>query len=245
MNQTAYVLEEFLQKAGIDKSTLELWEKLKLLKPVGFTEDKNPFYSHTSLEQVAHIKKLVELGYGPEEIQKIIRKIGLPKKSAAEAKKEKSTRFLTVGALADKVQVSPRTIKHWEDKGIIDADMRSEGGFRMYSEHYVYLCQLIQDLQLFGYSLDEIKTISDYFRDFIKLQSNLESASAQEITQKLEDMTHEIALLLEKTNQLKAGIQRWEDLLKKKKKELAALKSQNQKRFTGKEGKNHEKDDLH
>ncbi|HPG39642.1 MAG TPA: MerR family transcriptional regulator [bacterium] len=244
MNQIAYVLDEFLQKTGIDKSTLELWEKLKLLKPVGFTEDKIPFYSHATLEQVAHIKKLVELGYGPEEIQKIIRKIGLPHKSE-EAKKDKSTNFLTVGTLAEKVQVSPRTIKHWEDKGIIDADMRSEGGFRMYSEHYIYLCQLIQDLQLFGYSLDEIKTISDYFRDFIKLQSNIESASAEETAQKLQAMSHEIALLLEKTNQLKAGIQRWEDLLKKKKKELTALKSQNQKRFSGKEGKNHEKDDLH
>jgi len=245
MNQIAYVLEEFLQKAGINKSDLELWEKLKLLKPVGFTDDKIPFYSHTTLVQVAHIKKLVELGYGPEEIQKIIRKIGLPHKNDDNTKKDKSARFLTVGALAEKVQVSPRTIKHWEDKGIIDADMRSEGGFRMYSEHYIYLCQLIQDLQLFGYSLDEIKTISDYFRDFIKLQSNIESASAEETSQKLEAMTQEISLLLEKTNQLKAGIQRWEDLLKKKKKELAALKSQNRKRFTGKEGKNHEKDDIH
>jgi len=245
MNQTAYVLEEFLQKAGIDKSALELWEKLKLLKPVGFTEDKLPFYSHATLEQVAHIKKLVELGYDAEEIQKIIRKIGLPHKNAEDLKKDKSARFLTVGALAEKVQVSPRTIKHWEDKGIIDADMRSEGGFRMYSEQYIYLCQLIQDLQLFGYSLDEIKTISDYFRDFIKIQSSIASTSAEETAQKLEDMSREIGLLLDKTNQLKAGIQRWEDLLKKKKKELAALQSQNQKRFTGKEGKNHEKDDLY
>ena len=130
MNKKAYILDEFLKTAGITKEDLELWEKLKLLKPVGFTEDKIPFYAHEDLEKVTHIKKLIDLGYQPEEIQKIIKKIGLPQKSVEKPQKVKTTQYLTVGSLAEKVNISPRTIKHWEDKGILEPDMRSEGGFR-------------------------------------------------------------------------------------------------------------------
>jgi len=246
MNEKAYILDEFLKTAGITKDDLELWKKLKLLKPVGFTEDKIPFYAHETLEKVTHIKKLIDLGYQPEEIQKIIKKIGLPQKSGEKPQKAKKTQYLTVGTLAEMVNVSPRTIKHWEDKGILEPDMRSEGGFRMYSEYYVFLCQLIKDLQLFGYSLDEIKVISDYFRDFIKIQNNIEIYGKEETEQKLESMTNEIKSLLEKTNLLKEGIQRWEDLLKKKKKELTNLKTVNQKRnHNSIEGKTNEKDDIH
>jgi len=246
MNEKAYILDEFLKTAGISKDDLALWEKLKLFKPIGFTEDKIPFYAAETLDKVAHIKKLIDLGYRPEEIQKIIKKIGLPQKSGEKPSKTKQPRYLTVGTLAEKVNVSPRTIKHWEDKGILEPDMRSEGGFRMYSEHYVFFGQLIKDLQLFGYSLDEIKTISDYFRDFIKIQTTIEIYDKEETEQKLQTMAGEIKSLLEKTNLLKEGIQRWEDLLKKKKKELAGLKTMNQKRNNdSKEGNKDAKDDIH
>ena len=52
-------------------------------------------------------------------------------------------------------------------------------------------------------------------------------------------MLEEIATLFEKMNLLKEGIQRWEDLLKKKRREIMQLKNQNQKRLEpGKEKKN-------
>ena len=118
--------------------------------------------------------------------------------------------------------------------------MRSEGGFRLYSNEYVYLCQLIQALQLFGYSLEEIKKISDYFRDFLSIQKNLKKYKKTEIDGKLESMLQEIKVLFEKMKLFKAGIQRWEDLLKKKRKEILNLRNQNQKRSEVKKGKKSE-----
>ena len=51
-------------------------------------------------------------------------------------------------------------------------------------------------------------------------------------------MMDEIQVLFERMNLLKEGIQRWEDLLKKKKKEVQQLKNSNQKRAeSGKEKK--------
>ncbi len=230
MEPKAYLLKEFIEITGAGQDDLELWEKLKLIKPIGYTEEKVAFYSHETLKQVKDIQKLIDLGYQPEDIQKIIKKIGLPNKDKKPNNKLKKGQFLTVGQLAEKVDVSPRTLKHWEDKGILIADMRSEGGFRMYAEYYVYICKLILDLQLFGYSLDEIKTISDHFRDFIIIQEEITTFPKSDTAEKLKVMDDEIVRLLDKTGLLKQGIQRWEDLVKKKKKELSALKNQNLKR---------------
>ena len=235
MNANVYILDEFTKRIGIDNQVLRDWEKAKLIKPVGFTEDQIPFYTDHSAQEAKHILRLTELGYGPDEINKIIKKVGLP--NTVQETRDESGNYMTVGALAEKAGISPRTVKHWEDKGIIVADMRSEGGFRLYSENYILFFKLIQDLQRFGYSLEEIKTISDYFRDFLLLQENLEILSPEHAESKLNSMLEAINVLFEKTNLLKEGIQRWEELLKKKKKEIQNLKSQNSKRSTNKKGK--------
>jgi len=138
--------------------------------------------------------------------------------------------YLTVGDLAEKADVSPRTLKHWEDKGIIEPQMRSEGGFRLYSRAYSELCQWIKDLQLFGYSLEEIKSISDQVRDFLVLQNDLEAAPAEEAAAKLDAMIAGIQALNGKMRLLREGIDRWDTLLKKKKKEVLGLKERLQKR---------------
>ena len=230
MNKNIYIRDEFLQRAGIDRETLQQWEEKKLIKPLGFTDDQSPFYSEATSERAEHIKKLIELGYELEEIYKIVKKIGLPRSGAQHQDQKKLDQYLTVGTLAERVGVSPRTIKHWEDKGIIEPDMRSEGGFRLYSETSIYLCQLIKDLQLFGYSLEQIQTLSAYFRDFLAIQDNPVLYSIEETREKLQQMQKELDTLFDKIDSFRQGIERWEDLLKKKRKELTGIKGMNEKR---------------
>ena len=152
---------------------------------------------------------------------------------------EESTSYLTVGDLAERVGLSPRTIKHWEDKGIIEPDMRSEGGFRLYSGVYVYLCELIRDLQLFGYTLEEIKAISDDVRALMAIQDDIDALPKAEVDAKLGAMLRAVQALFDKMDMLKGGIDRWEDLLKKKKKDIHALKAKNQKRGKAAIGDDH------
>lgn len=229
MNQKIYLQAELVSKLHISLPQLLDWEREKLIKPAGVDEDKTPFYTQDTYNECEKILKLIELGYELASISKIIKKIGLPVESDSK-KKNSAVKYLTVGELALKIDVSPRTIKHWEDKGIIESDMRSEGGFRLYSEVYVFFCNLILDLQNFGYSLDEIKVISDYFRDFISLQNNLEIYKKEDVAAKLESIQEEIDRLFNKTAKLKEGIERWEELLKKKRKEITSIKTKNTKR---------------
>jgi DNA-binding transcriptional MerR regulator len=230
MEKTIFVRDEFMEKAGITAKMLKEWSNLQLLKPDGFTKDQIPFYSKETFERIKHIKGLLELGYGMREIHQIIKRIGIPKTFHAQKKNAEVKKFLTVGDLADRVGLSPRAIKHWENKGIIEPDMRSKGGFRLYSEIYIYLCNLIKDLQLFGYTLEEIKEISDLFRYFLAIKNNLEAYSKEENAKTLNKMLEHIQALFEKMKLMREGMDRWEDLLKSKKKEVMGFKNRNQRR---------------
>ncbi len=243
MKKAVFERQELCRRLGIDGRTLDEWQDCKIFGPFGFSDDRTPLYSESAVAEGGQIKRLQELGYGTREIQKIIRKIGLPKAASRENSGEKKRNFLTVGVLAEKVGVSPRTIKHWEDMGIIEPNMRSEGGFRYYSDAYIYLCNLVRDLQLFGYSLTDIKMISDLFRGYLSMRQDPDAGPAAEMAARLDTMLQEIDRLSRKMGLLKAGIGRWEDLLKRKKKEVAALRSEMHKKMnSGQRGDKNGKD---
>lgn len=225
-----FLRKDFLKETGISEKTMIEFETNGLIKPAGLTEDKTAFYTNGSAEQVAMLTSLLDLGYDLTEIQKIVKKIGLPNKSKHKLEEKSMEQYITISSLAEQVGVSPRTIKHWEEKGIIESELRSAGGFRLYSQIYVFMCQLVRDLQLFNYSLEEIKIISDYFRDFLLISDDLDHYSKKETEARLNSMTKAITELFSKMNMLKEGISRWENLLKTKQKEIQGIKTKNSKR---------------
>jgi len=239
MNQDILTSQDLARRAGVAEDILAGWIKAKLLRPAGFADDQTPLFPAGALERVGHVRKLAELGYGLEDIQKIIKKVGLPQDGDGRKEVLEKNRLLTVGNLAEQSGVSPRTIKHWEDKGIIEPDMRTEGGFRLYSGSYVLICQLIRDLQLFGYTLEEIKVISDDVRTLIAIQDDIGAFSKADVDAKLEGLLRAIQALFDKMDMLKKGVERWEDLLKKKKKDIHGLRSKNEKRAKAAKGNDH------
>ena len=225
-----YLIDELAEAVKIESQTLALWEKGQLIRAFGHTDDGTPYFSEEAIQECITIKSLVDLGYNSEDIIKIKKKVGLPGSLGNDDSSKSKQKLLTVGELAEKVGVSSRTLKHWEEKGIIESDMRSEGGFRLYSDQFIYFCSLVQDLQNFGYTLDEIKTVSDYFRDFLLLNSSYESFPKEKVDEKLTPMLNEIETLFTKMDKLKQGVNRWEELLKTKRKEILNIKNKNKKR---------------
>ena len=131
--------------------------------------------------------------------------------------------YITVGELAQRAGVSPRTIKYWEEKGIFQAETRTEGGFRLYPEIYVLFCDLVRDLQNFGYKLEEIKDVADMFRRFYAVSRNPEDFSADEVLEDLTRMQEAIDALKKRMELLKAGIRRWEAYAAEKSAEIRRL----------------------
>ncbi|GAB1348625.1 hypothetical protein MASR1M107_08370 [Ignavibacteriales bacterium] len=234
---TIFTREELAEKLGISKRILAEWEKEDLVRHSGISDEGAELYTVYQLEICQHLKKLTELGYGIDAIKKIIKKVGLPKFSAENGRHSLNVTYLTVGQLAENVKVSPRTIKHWEEMGIIEPEMRSEGGYRLYAPNYIFICNLIKDLQLFGYSLEEIKRVADKFKVFLGLTKNLETHPFEEAETQLEELLVALDGLFAKMELFKEGIARWEDILRKKRKEIVSLKQRNSKRATDSKGK--------
>ncbi len=229
--RTVLTKGELLERTGSAQEDLDRWIDAGLVQAEGKASSGTPYFTEEMVARVDHINQLLAIGYAEDEVGKILRKVGPPQTGRSDGSRKAAENLLTVGALAESAGVSPRTIKHWEDKGIIDADARSEGGFRLFKEHYVYLCNLIQDLQLFGYSLDQIKQISDYFRDFVIMRDDLTHYPADQAEEKLTGMLSEIDLLFDRNAKLRSGIERWEKLLNKHRKLIADLKRGNDKRL--------------
>lgn len=64
-----------------------------------------------------------------------------------------------VGEVAEKLGVSPRTIKYYEELGLVEPEARSSGGFRLYGEEEVQRLERILRMKGIGYSLATIREL--------------------------------------------------------------------------------------
>lgn len=64
---------------------------------------------------------------------------------------------IKIGEAASQAGVSHRTLRYYEELGLISPISRSEGGFRLYSDDEVETVKLINQFQKLGYSLCEIR----------------------------------------------------------------------------------------
>lgn len=75
----------------------------------------------------------------------------------ADAADPATARF-QIGEVADRTGVTQRTLRFYEEKGLLRPPERMEGGFRLYSENDVTRIGYIKQLQdLLGFTLSEIK----------------------------------------------------------------------------------------
>ena len=147
--------DELIQRLRISRKDLEEWTENDLLSPLPGADG---VFAESAVEEGELIKKFSALGYALKEIQKIKRSVGLPVKDEKGRYVSKSE-FLTIGELAERSGINARTIKFWEEKGLISPYRRTEGGFRLYRQSDAALISYIKDLQTFNYTLAEIGNI--------------------------------------------------------------------------------------
>jgi DNA-binding transcriptional MerR regulator len=64
-----------------------------------------------------------------------------------------------IGEVAERIGLSLRTIRYYEEVGLITPSARSQGGFRLYTEADVARLQLVKDMKPLGFSLDEMRDL--------------------------------------------------------------------------------------
>lgn len=64
--------------------------------------------------------------------------------------------MMHIGELAERTGLSLRTIRHYDEIGLLAPSGRSEGGFRLYTEDDFDRLMLIRRMKPLGYSLDQM-----------------------------------------------------------------------------------------
>ncbi|MFS4506160.1 MerR family transcriptional regulator [Clavibacter sp. Sh2141] len=67
-----------------------------------------------------------------------------------------SVTTMHIGEIADRTGLSHRTIRHYDEIGLLPASGRTEGGFRLYTQEDLDTLLLIRRMKPLGFSLEEM-----------------------------------------------------------------------------------------
>ena len=69
---------------------------------------------------------------------------------------ESSSGTMHIGEVAARTELSLRSLRHWDEVGLLRPSARTEGGFRLYAEGDVEKILLIRRMKPLGFTLDEM-----------------------------------------------------------------------------------------
>ncbi|MGH3652205.1 MerR family transcriptional regulator [Glutamicibacter sp.] len=78
-----------------------------------------------------------------------------------QAKTEGAGGSMHIGDMAEATGLSHRTIRHYDEVGLLPASTRSEGGFRIYTDSDLARMLVIRSMKPLGFSLEEMGELLD------------------------------------------------------------------------------------
>jgi DNA-binding transcriptional MerR regulator len=93
-----------------------------------------------------------------------------------------------IGEVAARTELSLRSLRHWDEVGLLRPSGRSEGGFRLYTEADVEKILLIRRMKPLGFTLDKMSAAMRDIETLHQPDSDRELAEAQE---RLAQVLHE------------------------------------------------------
>ncbi|MGW7262333.1 MerR family transcriptional regulator [Streptomyces sp. NPDC054842] len=70
-------------------------------------------------------------------------------------------KHMQIGEVAARTELSLRTIRHYEETGLVIPSARSQGGFRLYTEGDIARLMVIRRMKPLGFTLDEMRDLLD------------------------------------------------------------------------------------
>lgn len=92
--------------------------------------------------------------------------------------------MMHIGEVAARTELSLRSLRHWEEVGLIRPSGRTDGGFRLYTEQDVEKILVIRRMKPLGFTLEEMRAVMD---DIEVLRSRAsDTASTKEARERLD-----------------------------------------------------------
>jgi MerR family copper efflux transcriptional regulator len=68
---------------------------------------------------------------------------------------------MQIGVVAERTELSIRTLRHYEEVGLVTPSARTTGGFRLYTENDVDRLRTIRRMKPLGFTLEEMRQLLD------------------------------------------------------------------------------------
>jgi len=74
-------------------------------------------------------------------------------------------RYYQIGEIAKKLKISPRTIRYYEEIGLLKEAKRKYGNYRVYDDEDLMRLKFIRKLKLLGLKLSQIQELEKLYRE--------------------------------------------------------------------------------
>ena len=110
--------------------------------------------------------------------------------------------FLKIGQLAKELGTTTKTLRFYEEIGLLSTSMRSDAGYRLYNKSALSEARVLIGLRRLGLSIDEMKTLCAYNPDGL-IRKQLLSI----LDEKIRDMDISLSVLQGKKDDMEARYQ--------------------------------------
>ncbi|MER6603683.1 MerR family transcriptional regulator [Streptomyces parvus] len=116
-------------------------------------------------------------------------------------------KHMQIGEVAARTELSLRTIRHYEESGLVVPSARSRGGFRLYTETDVARLMVIRRMKPLGFTLDQMRDLLDA-TDRLDADAALDADERETLLKRVRAYQQEAAEQVEK---LRVQLSRAED----------------------------------
>lgn len=109
--------------------------------------------------------------------------------------------MMNISQVAKATQLSSKSIRLYEEKGLISTPLRSVNGYRQYSHSHIEELLVIARAKRVGFTLEECKAL-------VHLANNSETTSA-EVKRRAEEKLAEVKIKLAELTVIKTQLEKW------------------------------------
>ncbi|MEU2891475.1 MerR family transcriptional regulator [Streptomyces albidoflavus] len=106
-------------------------------------------------------------------------------------------KHMQIGEVAARTELSLRTIRHYEETGLVIPSARSQGGFRLYTETDVARLMVIRRMKPLGFTLDQMRDLLDA-TDHLDARDELDPDEREALLQRVREYERSTAEQVEK-----------------------------------------------
>lgn len=114
---------------------------------------------------------------------------------------------MQIGEVAARTELSLRTIRHYEETGLVTPSARSQGGFRLYTETDVARLMVIRRMKPLGFTLDQMRDLLEA-TDRLDADSDLDTGEREALLDRVREYEQAAT---EQVDKLRVQLARAED----------------------------------